>query len=55
VRAHIKRENKLEREKLRKRHRQKQIKNELEFGAWYHGVQADLVDASHEEYQCDIP
>ena len=51
VRAHIKKENKLEREKQRKRHRQKQIKNELEFGTWYQGVQNGLADASLEEYQ----
>jgi hypothetical protein len=51
VRAHVEKENRLEREKQRKRHNQKQIKNELEFGAWYHGLQNELLDASHEEYQ----
>jgi hypothetical protein len=51
VRAHVKKENRLEREKQRKRYRQKQIKNELEFGAWYHGVHSELLDASLEEYQ----
>jgi hypothetical protein len=51
VRAHIKKENKLEREKQRKRYRQQQLKTELDFGAWYHGVKDDLLDASHEEYQ----
>ncbi|KIW02820.1 uncharacterized protein PV09_05878 [Verruconis gallopava] len=51
VRAHIKKENKLEKERERKKHRRKQVKNDLEFGSWYHGLQNDLLDASQEEYR----
>ena len=27
------------------------INDEVEFGKWYHDVEEDLLDASHEAYQ----
>ncbi|KAF2500787.1 Sec34-domain-containing protein [Lophium mytilinum] len=47
VRAHIKKEKGLEREKRRER---EELKTELDFGEWYGGVGEELLDASHEEY-----
>jgi hypothetical protein len=51
VRAQLKKENKLEKEQENKRLKQ-QISTDVEFGAWYDGIKGDLMDASHEEYQC---
>jgi hypothetical protein len=50
VRAHLKKEHKLEKEKER-RQSNLQLKTDLEFGAWYNGVKGDLLEASHGEYQ----
>jgi hypothetical protein len=51
VRAHLRKEHKLEKEQERKMAKQ-QISTDVEFGAWYGGIKEDLLDASHEEYQC---
>ncbi|OCL14825.1 Sec34-domain-containing protein, partial [Glonium stellatum] len=48
VRAHLRKERGLERERRRSR---ENIKTELDFGEWYSGVSDELLDASHEEYQ----
>lgn len=50
VRAHVRKEYKIEREKERRRSRQ-QITTDVEFGTWYIGIKEELLDASHEEYQ----
>jgi hypothetical protein len=51
VRAQLKKEDQLEKEQEKRRAKQ-QISTDVEFGAWYSGVKEDLLDASHEEYQC---
>ncbi|KAJ9647206.1 Golgi transport complex subunit 3 [Coniosporium tulheliwenetii] len=52
VRAHIKRERKLEREKRRSRENIRElVKTELDFRRWYNSVHDELLDASHEEYK----
>jgi len=48
VRAHLRGERGLEKERRRSR---ENIKTELDFGEWYSGVSEELLDASHEEYQ----
>ncbi|KAF2144526.1 uncharacterized protein K452DRAFT_349625 [Aplosporella prunicola CBS 121167] len=48
VRAHIKKERGLEKQKRRSR---EQLKTELDFAQWYNGLSDDLLDASHAEYQ----
>ncbi|OCK81332.1 Sec34-domain-containing protein [Lepidopterella palustris CBS 459.81] len=48
VRAHMRKERGLEREKRRSR---ENIRTELEFAEWYAGVSEELLVASHEEYQ----
>lgn len=53
VRAHLKKEHKLEREKERRRNKE-HLKTDLEFGAWYNGIKGDLLDASHGDYQYGI-
>ncbi|KAF1984127.1 Sec34-domain-containing protein [Aulographum hederae CBS 113979] len=52
VRAHIKKERRLqlEKEKLHKRSQGK-LRNDLQFGEWYNGLSEELQDASHEDYQ----
>ncbi|KAL1595543.1 Golgi transport complex subunit 3 [Nothophoma quercina] len=46
VRAHIKKENALAKKKS-----QGNISNELDFSAWYGGVNEELLEASHDEYK----
>ena len=46
VRAHIKKEN-----ALAKRKSPGNISNELDFSAWYGGVNEELLEASHDEYK----
>lgn len=48
VRAHIKKEKALGKEKRRSR---EALKTELEFRQWYNGVNDELLDASHEQYR----
>lgn len=47
VRAHLKKEQALERKKSRE-----DIGSELELVEWYGGVEEELLEASHEEYRC---
>lgn len=47
VRAHLKKEQALERKKSRE-----DIGSELELAEWYGGVEEELLEASHEEYRC---
>lgn len=51
VRDHIRKEYKQERTVHKKRARQHLIRTDVDFGAWYNDIKADLLDASHEEYQ----
>jgi conserved oligomeric Golgi complex subunit 3 len=51
VTAHLKKEREQERDKQKKKPRE-HIKTELEFAEWYDEVSHELVDASHETYQC---
>jgi conserved oligomeric Golgi complex subunit 3 len=46
VRAHIKKERELEKKKS-----QENASTELEFAQWYNSVNAELLEASHEEYK----
>jgi hypothetical protein len=48
VRAHIKKERGLDREKRRER---EELKTDLDFGKWYGGLGEELLHVSHEEYQ----
>jgi hypothetical protein len=57
VRAHVRKEYKLEKEKeeeKEKRISKRQPRTDVEFGSWYNGVKGELLDASHEEYQYDF-
>jgi len=51
VRAHIRKEYKLEKDRHRKRAKQHHIKSDVDFGAWYNGIKGELLDVSHEDYQ----
>ncbi|KAF2835875.1 Sec34-domain-containing protein [Patellaria atrata CBS 101060] len=48
VRAHIKKERGLEKQKKRSK---ANLKTDLDFSKWYNNVSEELVDASHEEYR----
>ena len=48
VRAHIKREHRLEKSRRKSR---EEIKTELQFETWFGGKSRVLLDASHEEYK----
>jgi hypothetical protein len=48
VRQQMKEELREEKQKRRQRHN---FANAVEFETWYGDIQADLVDASHEEYR----
>lgn len=46
ARAHVKKEQALERKKSREH-----LDSELDFAAWYGGVNEALLEASHDEYR----
>jgi hypothetical protein len=37
--------------KKKRRQRPHYLANEVEFETWYSGLEADLLDASHEDYR----